>query len=112
MRQAVSTPAEVLHRYPRLVAHLICESLGYLTPKSAANWILAAKSYSPFWCEWSVHMAQGCDADRVIEVTRETVARAFKRRKYHRGSMADYRYARTIVDKSTKGFDPLFASWF
>lgn len=62
------TQEEVLRRYPRLVAHLICESLGYLTPKSAANWILADKSHNPFWCEWSVHMVQSCDPDCITGI--------------------------------------------
>lgn len=106
------TIEEVLQRYPRLVAHLICESLGYLTPKSAANWILAAKSHNPFWCEWSVHMAQSLEPDKVIDVTRETVSRAFRLRKYHRGYMADYKCARSIVAEAIKGFNPIFASWF
>ena len=28
---------EVARRYPRLVAHLICDSLGYFTPQAAAS---------------------------------------------------------------------------
>lgn len=32
---------EVLDRYPILVAHMICESLGYFTPNAAANALLA-----------------------------------------------------------------------
>ena len=32
---------DILRRYPRLVSHLICESLGYFTPEGAAGAILA-----------------------------------------------------------------------
>jgi len=37
MAKKSRTQAEVLHRLPYLVAHLIAESLGYFTPQSAAN---------------------------------------------------------------------------
>ena len=32
-----TTQEEVIQRFPRLVAHMICESLGYFTPLAAAN---------------------------------------------------------------------------
>lgn len=48
---------EVLQRFPRLVAHLICESLGYFTPLSAANALLHYRENQPFWCEWYIHIA-------------------------------------------------------
>ncbi len=31
------TRDDTMQRYPRLVGHMICESLGYFTPESAAN---------------------------------------------------------------------------
>lgn len=35
---------KIMKKYPRIVAHLITESLGYFTPKSAANAIIRAKT--------------------------------------------------------------------
>ena len=106
------TQEDVLKRYPRITAHLICESLGYLTPKLAANWIIAVKEGLPCWCEWSVHMAQGFDEKTVLKVCRETLIHAIRHRHCHKGYMADYAYAREIVKAANKNIHPIFASWF
>lgn len=52
------TPEEAMRRWPRLCAHMICESLGYFTPRSAALALLHMKRRSPYFCEWYSHMAQ------------------------------------------------------
>lgn len=107
------TTEEVLHRWPRLVSQLICESLGYFTPRAAANAILEYKRGHAFYCEWYVHMAGGYNREKVLEVGREVIKQAIRTRKYHRGYMADYPTARALVEQVRRGGpDPLFASWF
>ena len=107
------TPLEdILARYPRLIAHMICESLGYFTPLAAAN---ALKHYvlgQPFFCEWYVCLADGYDRERVLEVGRQVVEAAFRSRHRHRGVMQHYPAARAIVAEALRGKHPIFASWF
>ena len=43
---------DVLQHLPCLTAHLIAESLGYFTPKSAANAIAYFTKGEAFYCEW------------------------------------------------------------
>lgn len=45
----VLTQDEVLRRWPRVVGHLIAESLGYFTPRAAANAIIMFKLGKPSW---------------------------------------------------------------
>ena len=47
-----TTTAEVLHRYRRLASHLICHSLGYLSPTAAGNMIKDVALGKSNWCEW------------------------------------------------------------
>ena len=105
-----TTLDEVLSRYPRLAAHLICESLGYFTPHAAANAIKHHALSRPFACEWYVHMA-GWGRDALVAVNRETVAAAFRHRGRHQGFMADYRRARELVRQALAGQAPELASW-
>ena len=104
------SPAETMRRYPRLTAHLICESLGYFTPKSAANAILQHRQGREFGCEWYSHMASG---DRsLLQVGADTLQAAFRRRRNHRGYMAEYARARTMVQMELAGDPgPTFSSW-
>ena len=95
---------EVLHRYPRLTAHLVCESLGYLTPLAAANAILSHIQAQPFACEWYLHMAR---KDRpLIQVNENIISMAFRRRHSHTGFMADHRSAQVMVEKELNGGRP------
>lgn len=104
---------EVLVRWPRLTAHLICESLGYFTPEAAANSLRAHKEGDGFFCEWYTHMAQGFDEKKVLEVATRTIERAFRNRHHHRGYMADYAMARSLVERVRHGGrGPELASWF
>jgi hypothetical protein len=110
---------DILRRWPRLVAHLICESLGYFTPKSAANAILHFKKNEPFYCEWYCHMAQFrnkqrdmYDKESLREVTQDVLKWAIERRHRHKGYMADYKQARAVITAELKGKGPEFASWF
>ncbi len=53
------------------------------------------------------------DSKEVIEVGRNVIRRAFRLRKNHRGYMADYKYAKALVDRAiSKDIHPDFASWF
>ena len=112
---------EILERYPRLTAHLICTSLGYFTPEGAANAILSYKADKPFACEWYSHMAMGgtqdpsmmFDHDRLLTVGRRALERAFSGRHGHHGYMTDYGQAIAIVRRTLEtGRGPVLASWF
>ncbi len=108
-----STQQEVLARYPRLVGHLICCSLGYFTPGAAANAVVAHIRGESNGCEWYTHMAQGWDTDKLLQVGRETLASAFRQRHHHQGYMSEYRQAKALVDHVRQGGQgPVFASWF
>jgi len=108
----VAARDDVLKCYPRLVSHLICESLGYFTPEGAAGAILAVVQGHPCACEWYLHMA-GVGGRSLEEVGQDTLSRAIRSRHEHRGFMAEYRRARALVDRLVKtGESPLFASWF
>jgi hypothetical protein len=141
IRQAVEvlgmTPAEAkaavepedyrlrnLLRYPRLCAHLICKSLGYLTPKCAGFWIQRFKANEVFWCEWHDHMAQWDEngvrckpqdrtdyEDRMRRVSRNAFRQAIKERHSHHGSMADYWQGRIVCYRELAGKGPVFMSW-
>jgi hypothetical protein len=91
--------------YPRLVSHVICESLGYAVPTLAARILRDAHLREKNYCEWiwSCHNQDPLPAVRL----------AIKTRHYHKGFMADYRTARALVDEANKtGEEPIFASWF
>ena len=92
-----TTCQQVLRKYPLLTAHLICESLGYLTPVSAANAILSHINRIPFYCEWYIDSA-GTNPDNVLEFGAKTINNAFCRRRFHQGYMAEIRQARPLVE--------------
>ena len=112
--------SEVLQRLPSLVAHLICESLGYFTPEAAANAIAYYTRGEPFFCEWYHDWASkrsrktNADMrDTVREVGKLAIQNAVSRRRHHRGPMAEFRRALAIVLHVRQGGEsPLFASWF
>ncbi len=105
---------EALNRWPRLTAHMICESLGYFTPEAAARALLMHKRGQPNWCEWYIHMTgYSANDQKLVQVGRETIGRAVKHRKSHTGYMAHYPNARALVEHVRKGGQgPMFASWF
>jgi len=104
------TQEQILRRYPRLVTHMIAESLGYFTPRAAANAIIAHKLQQPFACEMYVHFAQSFDSDALREVNQDFIQRAFQRRHHHYGPMSSYSRAREVVRAEQKGSGPIFAS--
>lgn len=112
----VPTQDEVLRRWPRVVGHLIAESLGYFTPRAAANAIIMFKLGKPFWCEWYMHIASfspcGATEPEMVEVGRMVLKDSIRKRHIHHGFMSDYRLARALVGEALKGNDPILASWF
>ena len=117
------TREEVLKRYPRIVAHLIAESLGYMTPLHAAGAVKAFIDNEAWYCEWYSHMA-GHRKDlaglpdwesRYKVVTRETAINAIRNRRSHSGFMASYQHAKQLVQAELEHAGctrDLFASWF
>jgi len=45
--------------------------------------------------------------------SKKAVQNGVRRRHYHKGFMADYKYAKVLVEQAVKtGKEPLLASWF
>ena len=100
-----TTPSEFLHRYPRITAHLIAESLGYFTPMSATRAGLDAIHNRENCCEY-IYTCFNRNARACVE-------QAIRNRHYHHGYMAEYKLAKELVDRAMKtGEQPVFASWF
>jgi hypothetical protein len=96
---------DALKRYPRTVSHMICHSLGYCTPLSAAGLVLAAARNEQDWCEWIFSCYRSDPWPALCE--------AIAQRRSHRGYMADIRQARGLVESVRRGGpEPLLASWF
>ncbi len=104
-KRAVETTKDVLRRYPRICANIICESLGYATPTVAASILLAVIKGKKHHCEWIA----GCyDCD-----PRPAVNNAIRTRHWHTGYMAEFDYALALVRRAIKdGREPDLASWF
>ena len=96
---------DYMKRYPRIVAHIIAESLGYATPSCAARILKDAREGRENWCEW----VYSCyDRDPKVPVRN-----AIRHRHAHHGFMAEYKIALALVKRSVEtGSEPLFASWF
>lgn len=96
---------DVMRRFPRIVAHIIAESLGYATPTCAARILHRAMEHQEDWCEW-VYTCYGRNA-------RKCVAWAVRNRRLHKGYMAEYRRARALVEQAiATRREPELASWF
>lgn len=103
---------EALRRWPRLIAHLITESLGYFSPEGAANALLLFKRDQDNYCEWFLHMAS-VGRKPIRQVAAETVTRAIRGRAFHCGYMASYQFALRIVqERIATGKEPVLGSWF
>ena len=107
---------KIMKKYPRLTAHMIAESLGYFTPKSAAIAIIEAKNNEPYFCEWYTSCAARYgdmyNRENVRRVTKEVLQQAIKYRHNHKGYMSSYKTALEVVKKALNGMHPMFASWF
>jgi hypothetical protein len=97
------TAGQIIKKYPRITAHIICESLGYATPLYAALIIKDAKEGKENWCGW-IYSCYDRDP-------RKAVQNAIKHRHTHEGFMSDYKFALALVKHSIEtGDEPLFAS--
>ena len=125
MRQkARATIDGVIHRYPRLTAHLICKSLGYFCPRSAANAIAHYLNGEPYFCEWYCDWAAKWKRNEhletdvhelLIEVGRRALEYAARQRNHHTGYMAEYSHALQLVmaEREASGCTSgMLASWF
>lgn len=94
-----------LHRYPNIVAHIICASVGYATPTTAAYIIKDYREGRQNFCEW----VYSCyDANPRIPVER-----AIRFRHSHIGFMRSFKKAKAITREAiTNNKEPLLASWF
>ena len=102
---SLETVADVALRYPRIVAHVIAESLGYATPSCAANIVLDVIRRRENCCEW-IYSCYGKDP-------RKALVAAIQKRRCHKGYMAEYKFAKRLVDEFNEtGRQPEFASWF
>jgi hypothetical protein len=95
---------EYLQHYPRLCAAVIAYSLGYATPRCAANIIKDAHERQRNFCEW-IYECYGADPLPAVQG-------AIRSRHTLRGYMADYQQALAIVRRANDGEHPTFASWF
>ena len=99
------TVEKVMKRYPRVVAHIIAESLGYATPSRAAAILRDAKHRQENWCEW-IYSCYNRDPLPAVQA-------AIRNRHYHSGFMAEYKMAKALVDRANQtGAEPMLASWF
>jgi len=115
------TGREALQRWPRIVAHMICESLGYFTPKSASNALASYKNGEDYGCEWYSSMSYQrtknyFNVAELIKINKDVVKWSFLNRRRHTGYMADYATALALVRKELETKDGLppsvLASWF
>lgn len=104
---------ELATKYPRLIAHMIAQSLGYY-PVSRA--VAALDHYirkEPHFCEWHCHIADSYDREKVLEVTLSIPRVSFQNRHYHKGMMSSYQTALKMVNiYAEKGIENEFAAWF
>ena len=114
------TQREALQKYPRLIAHMICESLGYFTPGCAANAVARYIDGETFACEWYSHMC-GCrgkgyfDREELAKVGKDVITSSFTRRRSHKGYMASYAQALSLVKAELERegcTSNMLASWF
>ena len=99
------TVQDALRRWPRICGHVICHSLGYATPTTAASIVLAAAHREKHYCEWIHACYQGDPLPAVRQ--------AIRGRHSHHGYMAEYALARQLVQRAIAHGDPCtFASWF
>ena len=78
-----------MKRWPRLCAHIICESLGYATPALAARIVMDAKALRQNWCEW----VYSCYKGDPVPVVKD----AIRSRHYHRGPVSNMEMFLSLV---------------
>jgi hypothetical protein len=82
---------------------MICESLGYFTVKCAANALAFYKADQAYACEWYSDCCRRSgkglfDEPTLIQVGKDVVLHATRRRNQHKGPMAEYQRAITLVE--------------
>ena len=98
------TPNEAMKRYPHIVAHIICHSLGYATPRCAAQILADHINGRPNFCEWIACCYHG--------VPKGAVEGAIRGRHSHKGFMARFSHALALVRQAIEqNREPIFASW-
>jgi hypothetical protein len=98
-------PKEIIRKFPNIVAHIICESLGYATPLHAAGILKRGLIGDPDYCEW-IDACWKCNPTGPVR-------RAIQTRHTHHGYMASFKQARMLVHNSIEhDWEPMFASWF
>ena len=102
--KTTETTEDTMQRYPLLTAHLVCESLGYFTPRAAANAIQSHKKGRSHACEWYLSMAR--PGHSLKDIGADTLSRTFKRRRFHQGFMADFNRALLMVQAELGGYIP------
>jgi hypothetical protein len=99
------THDDIIGRWPRLIAHVICCSLGYATPECAANIVRDYLAKRENWCEWC-YSCYNRDPGKVLD-------HAYCGRHSHQGYMSEYFQAIGIVARKLLfNKSPEFASWF
>jgi hypothetical protein len=116
MEAKALTIEQILERYPRITAHLIAESLGYFTPRGAANAILHYLRKQPFPCEWYSLIGYQTygrwpNNEELIQIGENVLAAAIRERHRHCGFMQWYSAARALVEAEKQGQGPILASW-
>ncbi len=105
MRKKPETIEEVMKRWPSLTGHVICHSLGYCTPRSAAKIVLDASEGRENWCEW-IYSCYNRNPMPAVQM-------AIKTRHHHKGYLAHYPHAIALVRRYLlTGEEPVLASWF
>jgi hypothetical protein len=95
----------IMRRFPNIVAHIICESLGYATPIHAASILQRAIQGDPDYCEW----IDACYKCNPVKPVRDSI----HRRHHHTGFMSSFKMARALVQHYLDNQrEPMFASWF
>lgn len=109
---------KMLARYPRLVACMIDESLGYFTPHAAVNAIVAHKTKEYWSYEWYMDIdarrhdnkIRWNDPDynsRIMAINHDVISEAFKKRKYYLNSRA-----KSVVKANLGENESVLAAWF
>lgn len=107
---------KVLAKYPRLIACMIDESLGYFTPHAAVNAIVSYKTDDCWSCEWYAHI-DSCQSggklftpgyeERVKAINHDVISEAFKKRKFYYSARA-----RQVVQANLGENESIGAAWF
>ena len=117
------TAQEQMRRTPRLVAHLMSESLGYFSPTAAALALSYHRAGLPDFCEmYSAYAGDdrehpSFDPDKLIAVNRKTIALAFMNRRRHQGFMVQPHrgsaYGMVLASVESDGRnEPALGGWF